>query len=67
MTREIMDIAQVAEYLGLATDTIYQYLAKHKIPAFRPGPRVWRFRKSTIDKWIEEKEKEEAKKACPPS
>jgi excisionase family DNA binding protein len=50
--REVMDIREAAEYLGVSTDTLYKYAAEGFIPAFKLGNR-WRFKKSLIDVWME--------------
>ena len=54
MLREVMDIRQAAEYLGISGDTMYRYASEGFIPAFKLGNR-WRFKKSKIDEWMEEK------------
>jgi excisionase family DNA binding protein len=48
---EIMNIAQVAEYLHTHPSTIYRLLKRRNIPAFRLGSD-WRFRRADIEKWI---------------
>lgn len=55
--REVMDIAQCSEYLGVAADTLYRYAAEGSIPAFKLGNR-WRFKKSVIDAWMARKSDE---------
>ncbi len=52
--REVMDIRQAAEYLGISGDTLYRYASEGFIPAFKLGNR-WRFRKSLLDNWMDEK------------
>ena len=52
--REVMDIRQAAEYLGVSGDTLYRYASEGFIPAFKLGNR-WRFRKSLLDSWMDEK------------
>jgi excisionase family DNA binding protein len=52
--REVMNIRQAAQYLGVSTDTLYKYVGQGKVPAFRLGNR-WRFKKSMLDAWMEEK------------
>lgn len=52
--REVMDIRQAAEYLGISGDTLYRYASEGFIPAFKLGNR-WRFRKSLMDAWMDEK------------
>lgn len=50
--REVMDIRQASQYLGVSPDTLYKYLSRSKIPAFKLGNR-WRFKKSMLDRWME--------------
>jgi excisionase family DNA binding protein len=47
---EIMNIAQVAEYLLTHPSTIYRLLKRRKIPAFRLGSD-WRFRRADLEEW----------------
>lgn len=51
LPREVMDVRQAAEYLGISTDTLYRYAAGGLIPAFKLGNR-WRFKKSLLDEWM---------------
>ena len=53
-SREVMNIRQAAQYLGVSPDTLYKYVGEQKIPAFKLGNR-WRFKKSKLDQWMEEK------------
>lgn len=53
MLREVMDIRQAAEYLGISGDTLYRYASEGLIPAFKLGNR-WRFKKSLMDAWMVE-------------
>ena len=52
--REVMDIRQASEYLGVSGDTLYRYASEGFIPAFKLGNR-WRFKKTLLDAWMEEK------------
>jgi len=56
-SREVMNIRQASQYLGVSADTLYKYVNEQKIPAFKLGNR-WRFKKSTIDQWMEEQSTE---------
>jgi len=62
---EVMNIRQASQYLGVSPDTLYKYVYEEKIPAFKLGNR-WKFKKSKLDQWMEEKstmrEKSEKKK-----
>ena len=50
--REVMDIRQAAEYLGISSDSLYKYASEGMIPAFKLGNR-WRFKRSLLDSWME--------------
>ena len=52
--REVMDIRQASEYLGVSGDTLYRYASEGFVPAFKLGNR-WRFKKSLLDAWMDEK------------
>jgi len=52
--REVMDIRQAASYLGISGDKLYRYASEGFVPAFKLGNR-WRFRKSLLDSWMDEK------------
>ena len=51
MLREVMDIRQASDYLGISGDTLYRYAAEGVIPAFKLGNR-WRFKRSLLDAWM---------------
>jgi excisionase family DNA binding protein len=51
MLREVMDIRQAADYLGISADTLYRYASEGTVPAFRLGNR-WRFKRSLLDAWM---------------
>jgi len=51
--REVMDIRQAADYLGISPDTLYKYASEGFIPAFKLGNR-WRFKKSRLDDWMDQ-------------
>lgn len=48
-----MTVREVAEYLRLSRDLIYQWAQQGKIPAFKVGGQ-WRFKRERIDLWMEE-------------
>ena len=50
--REVMDIRQAADYLGISSDTLYRYASEGFVPAFKLGNR-WRFKKSLLDSWMD--------------
>jgi len=50
--REVMNIRQASQYLGVSPDTLYKYVSEETIPAFKLGNR-WKFKKSILDTWME--------------
>ena len=55
MTSIVLTVPELAEYLKMKEVTIYKHAQEGKIPGFKVGSK-WRFKRETIDKWIEEKE-----------
>ena len=58
--REIMDVRQCANYLGISEDTLYMYAQTGFVPAFKLGNR-WRFKMDLINNWIKEKSEQNLK------
>lgn len=54
MNNDIITIKEVAAYLKLTEKTAYRLTAEGKIPGFKVGGS-WRFKRSDIERWIEEK------------
>jgi len=52
--KEIMDIKELSDYLGIGKSKIYALIRAKKIPASKIG-RQYRFSKSVIDNWLKEK------------
>ena len=55
--KEVLTVKDLAKYLNIHPVTVYNYLKKNELPAFRMG-KSWRFNKESIDKWRLNKEKE---------
>jgi excisionase family DNA binding protein len=51
--QEILTVEQVAAYLQLQPQTIYKWAQERRIPAAKVG-REWRFRRSIIDRWLDD-------------
>ena len=51
MSKEIMTIKELAEYLDLAEGTIYKKVSNHEIPFTKLGTLL-RFSKWSIDQWV---------------
>jgi excisionase family DNA binding protein len=54
--KEVMNIKEASQYLGISSDSLYKYVASERIPAFKLGNR-WRFKKTVLDEWMEFKSK----------
>ena len=54
MEEEILTIEEVAKYLRVSERTVYDWAQKGEIPAGKIGT-VWRFKKSEIEKWVNER------------
>jgi excisionase family DNA binding protein len=50
---DILTLEEVASYLRLTPQTIYKWAQEKRIPAVKLG-KEWRFRKSIIDRWLDE-------------
>ncbi|HEY6195016.1 MAG TPA: helix-turn-helix domain-containing protein [Candidatus Eisenbacteria bacterium] len=50
---EILTLEEVAHYLRLKPQTIYKWAQERRIPAVKLG-KEWRFRKSILDRWLDE-------------
>ena len=60
--REVMDIRQASEYLGIPPDTLYKYASEGFVPAFKLGNR-WRFKRSRLDEWMDRQSEMQASAA----
>ena len=54
MDEEILTIEEVAKYLRVSERTVYDWAQKGEIPSGKIGT-VWRFKKSEIEKWVNER------------
>ena len=54
----VFTVQEVATYLRMKPVTIYKHAIAGKLPCFKVGAN-WRFKKSTIDRWISAQEDKE--------
>ena len=54
MDDDILTIEEVAKYLRVSERTVYDWAQKGEIPAGKIGT-VWRFKKSEIERWVNER------------
>lgn len=55
---QVFTVQELASYLRMKPVTIYKHAKAGKLPCFKVGAN-WRFKKSTIDRWISEQEEHE--------
>lgn len=53
---DIMSLNELSDYLRTPKSTLYKLTEAGKIPSFKVGKEL-RFKKISIDKWIEQQEK----------
>jgi len=53
----LMTLSDVAEFLQIAERTVYQWAQRSQIPSFKLG-NVWRFKRSDLEHWIEDRKRE---------
>jgi excisionase family DNA binding protein len=51
-TEQWVSVEQIAQHLNVKAFTIYKWLERKEMPAHKVG-RLWRFRTSEVDKWVE--------------
>ncbi|MFU8890627.1 MAG: helix-turn-helix domain-containing protein [Anaerosomatales bacterium] len=49
---DLLDIASVADYLGVSERTVYNKVRSGELPAFKVG-RLWRVRRRDLEAWID--------------
>ncbi|MBU0896680.1 MAG: helix-turn-helix domain-containing protein [Candidatus Omnitrophica bacterium] len=48
---QLISVEELADYLGLQKQTIYNWLNQRKISGIKIG-KVWRFDRKYIDEWV---------------
>jgi excisionase family DNA binding protein len=51
---DVLTIEELSVYVKVSKSTLYKLVREGKIPCQKVG-RHWRFRKETIDHWLDEK------------
>jgi excisionase family DNA binding protein len=46
-----VSLDDVAQHLGVSTDTIHRWLRTRGLPAHKAG-RLWKFKLSEVDEWV---------------
>lgn len=48
-----LSVDEIAEYLGVAKDTVYTWVTAKGMPGHKVG-RFWKFKKDDVDAWVRE-------------
>lgn len=54
-----LSVEEIAQYLGVSRDTVYDWISKKQMPAHRVG-RFWKFKADEVDRWVRAGEAAEA-------
>lgn len=46
-----LSVEEIAEYLGVSKDTVYDWITTKEMPAHKAG-RLWKFKTEEIDEWM---------------
>lgn len=50
---KVLDLTDACAFLGIAKVTMYSYLKRGVVPAFKyPGSRVWKFDREKLEQWV---------------
>lgn len=60
MDDALLTTEEACNYLKISKYALYEYVKRKEIPAFKFGRR-WKFSKSALEKWVDEKMQESNK------
>jgi excisionase family DNA binding protein len=46
-----LSLKEICDYLGVSNDTVYKWIDKRGLPAYRVG-RLWKFKREDVDEWV---------------
>ena len=46
-----LSVEEIAKYLGVSKDTIYNWINGKKMPSHKIG-RFWKFKREEVDAWV---------------
>jgi excisionase family DNA binding protein len=58
---QVLTIDELATYLKISKSTLYKLVQEGKIPGQKVG-KHWRFRRETIDQWLDDEQKHSPRK-----
>lgn len=53
--RKLLNVQEAADYLGLATGTVYHMISEGRLPVIRLSKRCVRFRLEDIEAWLDKR------------
>lgn len=56
--KQLLDMNETAEYLGISKSTLYEWVIQKKVPFVKVG-RLTKFKKEALDTWLEQRTHEE--------
>ena len=51
-TEPWLSLEQIAQHVGVSTDTIHRWIRQREMPAHKVG-RLWKFKASKVDEWVQ--------------
>ena len=51
---DVLTPKQMMEILSISKNTLYHMIQNNELPAFKLGPKAWRFRKVDVSAYLEE-------------
>ena len=61
-----LSVDGISQYLGVSKETIYRWVAKKRIPAYRVG-KLWKFSVDEINEWVRAEKHSEIGRVGEPS
>ena len=55
MADEMLDYKHAAALTGIKVNTLYSMVARREIPHLRLGPRLVRFSRTELERWLQER------------
>lgn len=52
-TTDLLDVAGVAEYIGVSRSTVYRWMESGDLPYLAVSPEIRRVRRSDLDAWLD--------------
>jgi excisionase family DNA binding protein len=46
-----LSVEEIATYLGVSKDTVYNWINKNNMPSHKIG-RLWKFKQKEVDDWV---------------